>query len=296
MNRETTLLIAGNKTRTPARASSYLCVDCSAGDQRFAKDLAVAWSCEHANDRNVHAGRSVGETGSYGIGGASETALWALQGPRQADRLAQDGYFYAEQKLPKTLIGGAFHEGTLRNNSLCIRGASGIVRNRDAELESVGELGLQFGFPGTAPIAIAAAGIGENQEFAGVGMMRAAFVAPPAGNRPCGESWCVVRNADNDGAAVSDRVINAVRDSHTDGIGSEIVVINQAGRLSPTRSRIFEVADKLTFLGIDADDRHVPSTEALAQIGNVFKLKVAVSAGFDRDRLDVDSERVIHIV
>jgi hypothetical protein len=41
--------------------------------------------------------------------------------------------------------------------------AGGKVSDREVEMKAVGELGLQFGLPGRATIAIAAAGIGEDE-------------------------------------------------------------------------------------------------------------------------------------
>jgi Phage integrase family len=69
------------------------------------KDLrkAALW-LGHAKTQttgDVHASGPVGETGSPGIGRASETALRAIQGYRQADRIAKGGHFYAEQKVFK---------------------------------------------------------------------------------------------------------------------------------------------------------------------------------------------------
>jgi hypothetical protein len=45
------------------------------------------------------------------------------------------------------------------------RGAGGIVGDGDRELVTVGELGLEFGFPGAGAATIAAAGVGQNQEL-----------------------------------------------------------------------------------------------------------------------------------
>src|ERR1700730_6623877 len=87
--------MAGETAAAPSRR------DRSAGDQRSAKGPAVAWPCADANHRNVHASGSVGETGSPGIGGASQTALRALPSYRQADGIAKGGHSYAEQKTIK---------------------------------------------------------------------------------------------------------------------------------------------------------------------------------------------------
>src|SRR6266850_1175775 len=100
-NCEAALRLAGHEARAPTRPEAHLRFNCSAGDQRSAKGLAVAWSRADTNYGNVHASGSIGETGSPGIGGASETALRALQGYRQADRIAKGGDFYAEEKAFK---------------------------------------------------------------------------------------------------------------------------------------------------------------------------------------------------
>ena len=42
-----------------------------------------------------------------------------------------------------------------------------IVGNGEGEAEGVGQLRLEFGFPGTATTAIAAAGVAQNQDLAG---------------------------------------------------------------------------------------------------------------------------------
>ena len=55
----------------------------------------------HMQTTEIYTGGSVGETGSPGIGGASETVLRAIQGYRQAYRIAKGGYAYAEQKTSK---------------------------------------------------------------------------------------------------------------------------------------------------------------------------------------------------
>ena len=44
-----------------------------------------------------------------------------------------------------------------------LRSARGIVSDGDIEMKAVRELGLQFGLPGTATIAIAAAGISKDE-------------------------------------------------------------------------------------------------------------------------------------
>ena len=45
-------------------------------------------------------------------------------------------------------------------------GARGVVCDSHREAKGIGELGLQFGFPGTDAGSVAAAGVGQDQEFA----------------------------------------------------------------------------------------------------------------------------------
>ena len=101
-------------------------------------------------------------------------------------------------------------------------------------------------------------------------------------NSASGKSGCVVRNTDNDGAAVGDSIVNAVRDSDTDGVGTEVVVVNQARGLPPAGARILEVANEFTLLRIHADDGRMSPAEAVAHVSNVVELEIAVCTGFRR--------------
>lgn len=56
----------------------------------------------------------------------------------------------------------------------------GVVSHRHSEIEGVGELGLELGLPGMAATAIAATGVGENEELAGAAVADRAFWFPPA--------------------------------------------------------------------------------------------------------------------
>ena len=58
---------------------------------------------KHANHGDVHTSRPGGETRSLGIGGASETALRALQGFGQVNRMARGSHFYVDQKAVKMI-------------------------------------------------------------------------------------------------------------------------------------------------------------------------------------------------
>ena len=119
-NCETSLPFADHEARAPTRPEAHLRFNCSTGHERSSKGRAVGWLREDANHGDVHASGSVGETGSPGIGGTSETAFRALQGYRQADRIATGGHFYADQKALKMIHWRACWRQARRNNTLRI--------------------------------------------------------------------------------------------------------------------------------------------------------------------------------
>ena len=61
---------------------------------------------------------------------------------------------------------GDFREETMLDG-VPFGGAGRVVGNRESQTERVSQLSLEFGFPRTATIAIAAAGVAQNEELAG---------------------------------------------------------------------------------------------------------------------------------
>ena len=108
------------------------------------------------------------------------------------------------------------------------------------------------------------------------------------------ESRSVVRDADDNGTAIGDGLVDAVRDGNADGIGPEVVIMNGPSIVIPTSALVFEVADQFALFGIDADDGQVAPPKTLAQIGNVIELEIPVGTGIGRDVLLVDAQGVIH--
>jgi len=142
--------------------------------------------------------------------------------------------------------------------------ASGVVSDGDVEMKAIGELSLQFRFPSPAATTVAATRVGKNEQLAGMGILGKSFTLPPMGDGVSGESGGVVRDANDDGPAVVDGLIDAIRDSDTQSVGEEVMIIDQSGRAVPTGPRVFKVADHLALFGIDANDRHAAALEALA--------------------------------
>ena len=100
-------------------------------------------------------------------------------------------------------------------------GAGWIVSDSNLKLEGIAELRLKFGFPGIAAITVRTLSL------------------PPAGNRMSGEGRGVMRDADENGAAIGRQIIDAVGDGHPSGIGAEIVVIDPGRENDPISSRCF---------------------------------------------------------
>ena len=140
----------------------------------------------------------------------------------------------------------------------------------------IGQLRLELGFPGAATTAVTAAGIAEDEELAGAWITEQSLLAPPMSDGVSGEGRCVMGDADYDGAAIGEQIIDAVRDGDTRGIGAEIVIVDQAGRQIPARPGIFEIADQFTFFGIDANDGETAALKSVAQIAEVEELMVAM--------------------
>src|ERR1043166_1926962 len=132
--------------------------------------------------------------------------------------------------------------------------AGGVMSNGYGEPEAVAELGLKFGLPGASTAAVAATGIGQDEQLPAVIVAISAVALPPTGDGMGGEGCRVMGDAYEDRAAVGEQVIDAIRDREADGIGTEIVIIDGHGRTIPLDTIVLEVADQFSFLGIDADD------------------------------------------
>ena len=139
----------------------------------------------------------------------------------------------------------------------------GIVGDGDLEVEGIGKLGLDFRFPSTTTAAIAATRIGENEKLTGLGVVTGAFTLPPMGDGMSGEGRGVVRDANDNGSAVGEGLVNTVRDGNADGIGAEVMIMNGPGIAIPTSAVVVKVSDEFTFFGIDADNGQMPAPKAV---------------------------------
>ncbi len=126
-----------------------------------------------------------------------------------------------------------------------------------AQAVPVAEAVLQVEFPGARRATVAAAAVGQDLQRVGLGIVLAALGAPPFLDAVDGERRGVGGLADEDGAGVGPRVVDAVGDGEALGIGAEVVVLDLFGTAVPLGAGISERADEFLLLGIDADDRVV---------------------------------------
>src|SRR3974390_608053 len=119
--------------------------------------------------------------------------------------------------------------------------AGGVVSNGYCEPKAVAELALKLGFPGASTAAVAAAGIGEDEQLLGGMGTISAVALPPTSDRMSGEGGRVMRDAYEDRASVGEQVIDTIRDRDAAGIGPEIVIIDVHGRAVPLDTIVLEV-------------------------------------------------------
>ncbi len=119
---------------------------------------------------------------------------------------------------------------------------------------------------------------------------------PPGGDGMGGESRCVVGDSDADSAAVVRRVVNAIGDADSAGVGAEVVIVHSNRRAIPFSSGVFEVPDQFSLLTVDANDGKTLTLEACPQRGNMLELLIPIRTGVGGDLLPVNTQREIHLV
>ena len=140
--------------------------------------------------------------------------------------------------------------------------AGRIVSDRSRDAKWIAQLSLNFSLPGPGTAIVAATGVRQNEELGSIAMATRSLAFPPGGDGMGGEGRCVVRDADADGAAVVRRVVNAIGDADSAGVGAEIVIVHSNRRAIPFGSSVFEVADQFALLTVDADDGKALTLEA----------------------------------
>ena len=126
--------------------------------------------------------------------------------------------------------------------------AGRIVGHGNGQGERVGQLGLKLRLPGVTAIAVAAAGVGQDENLARAGIATGTFLLPPMGDGMGGESGSVVGNTHDEGTAILGDVVDAIWNGDADGVRAEVVIKDTAGAAFPTAACIPEVPTSSRFL------------------------------------------------
>ena len=125
---------------------------------------------------------------------------------------------------------------------------SRIVGHGYGQGKGVGQLGLEFGFPGMTAATVAAAGVSKNEQLAGTTIAGRTFLVPPMGDGMSGEGGRIVGNADHQSTAIFHNIINSIGDGDPDGIGAEVVIIDATWDRFPTVARFLKLPTSSRFL------------------------------------------------
>jgi hypothetical protein len=89
-------------------------------------------------------------------------------------------------------------------------------------------LALNLLLPGAALRPIAAARIGQDEDVTGMRVALAPFGLPPFAETGDGEGGCFVGSSQEDTAAVSLGVVDAIRNADALGGGTEVVIVDSS--------------------------------------------------------------------
>src|SRR5207248_1004305 len=113
-------------------------------------------------------------------------------------------------------------------NFVPLAGPRREVADADSDAELVGEL-LERVLPDMRPVAVAAPGVGGDEQFARVRIPLRPDLAPPGLDRRDGEHGRVVVNPDTDEAIVGADVVDAVRNGLADRVLWKVVNVHKVG-------------------------------------------------------------------
>src|SRR5262249_10503266 len=124
------------------------------------------------------------------------------------------------------------------------RTPSWVVTDRDLEPEPIAHHRLESLLPQPGAGTVAAAGVGQDQQFVGIGKGRPSLLVPPAGDRIDGEGRRICRRPDMDGAAIVEHIVDAVWNGTALAVLKEVVDVDGNRRAAPSPPSLFEVADQ----------------------------------------------------
>jgi hypothetical protein len=134
-----------------------------------------------------------------------------------------------------------------------LRGAPRKMANCDLQVKSVRDSLLEhlLEMPGT--IAIAATGVGQDQQFMTISIEPPSVSKPPLSDGIDGKLWRVGRDADMDESMIPTHIIHPIWSRLAQGILREIVCIHFDRLFGPDSTRVLEIANKLLVFRVHAD-------------------------------------------
>ena len=173
------------------------------------------------------------------------------------------------------------------------------VTDRDGEPRAIREL-LQLPLPQAQPRAVAATGVGGDDDRRGVAIDRPPHLLPPAPNRPRREGRRVVVDAHTDPAFIPMQIVDpvgnglAARRARNDEVMHADALRRRAG--APGPAAVLERPDQFLLLGVHRDRRLSPSLGRAHLPRDVAKLRVPVGMLTAFARLDVALQAVAEAV
>ena len=165
--------------------------------------------------------------------------------------------------------------------------------NRHRDAKPVAKLLLHVIFPNPGTSTIASAAIGKNHEFCSVWIAHPPFLLPPARHTIYGKLRSIAGSPHNDRALVRQEIVDSVGSRPAFRHGGKIVIVDFCRCFTPGSSLVFESADQLFFLRVNADDRDFLFSTLLSKACNILELLVSIRFGTVRFFLVVEPQREI---
>ena len=169
-------------------------------------------------------------------------------------------------------------------NRIVFRTIAGIVCHADLNANVVDQ-GLQVLFEQVLIGSVASTAVAQQQDRTGVWIAAFADPIPVPAKTVTGEQAGVVAEANVDVTAVSEQIVDAVRDHQARGPTGEVVVEHLNGLLRPDAA--FAIEQSETLLGFRVDGKHgISRIQILAlKFFDVLKLRISVGRLASRDHL-----------
>ncbi|KKL09353.1 hypothetical protein LCGC14_2566720 [marine sediment metagenome] len=132
-------------------------------------------------------------------------------------------------------------------------GAAREMAHRDLQVKSVRDSLLEpfLEMPGT--IAVAATGVGQDEQFVTLSVVFPSVSKPPLSDGIDGKLWRVGRDADMDESVITTHIVHPIWSHLAQGILREIVCIHFDWLLGPGSTRVLGIANELLVFRVHAD-------------------------------------------